>query len=102
MPKLDIKYSGMISWEAFVVAMNDWIYRSACFEGLYRKKTGFVLGFVERHILHYTISNFFLLNAKGVSNTVSKLNSILEFSGSKFDYQLIELLPEVKQDQVRK
>lgn len=102
MPFLDLKYSGIISWEAFVSAMNDWINRSQCFEGLYRRKVGLVLGSRERQILHFAIANFFLLTAKGVPNTISKLDSILELVGSKFDFQLIDFMEEAKNEKVKK
>jgi len=100
MPLLDIKYSGIISWEAFIAALNDWINRCQCFEGLYRRKVGLVLGSRERQILHYAIANFFLLAAKGVPNTISKLDSILELVGSKFDFQLIDFMEEAKNEKL--
>jgi len=100
MPLLDVKFSGIISWEAFISAMNEWINRSNCFGGLCQKKIGLVLGSRERQLFHYAVANFFLLASQGVPNTVSKLNSILELCGSKFDFQLIDNLHEAKNEKV--
>jgi len=100
MSLLNVNFSGIISWEAFILAMNDWIFRSQCFGGLYQKKIGLVLGSRERQIFHYAVANFFLLGSQGVPNTVSKLNSILELSGSRFDFQLIDILHESKNEKV--
>lgn len=101
MPLLDINYNGMISWESFIGALNQWISHSLCFEGLYRRKIGLTMGSRERQIFHHTIANFFLLSGKGLNNTIPKLNSVLELTGSKFDFQLIDLFQDRKVDKVK-
>lgn len=102
MPLLDINYNGMISWESFVGALNAWISHSLCFEGLYRRKIGLTMGSRERQIFHHTIANFFLIAGKGLNNTIPKLNSVLELTGSKFDFQLIDLFQDKKVDKVKR
>ena len=96
MTMLDVKFSGMISWEVFITAINDWINRSLCFDSLYRKRIGLVLGRRERQVLHHSIASFFLLTAKDVSHNLVRLDFVLELSGAKSDFHLIDLFYDSK------
>ena len=100
MHSLDIKYSGIISWEAFALALDTWLSDSLCFEGLSRGRAGIVLGPKERVILHYLIATYFHLAVNDSDNTILKLQNFLEASGYQSDLRLIGIDAGQQFDQV--
>jgi hypothetical protein len=83
------------------VAMDEFMTRTNCFEGIYKKRSSVILGYDEKRIFHSAIANFFSINTDETVNNLDQLNMFLVGNTASYDFQMIDHEKDPSLDKVK-